>query len=79
MPEARSQRFNLLETHASTRPEKLAVIGSARSLTYRPVLTVGSLRSVGHVLRLGPLGTAVEGDQNDVDLAVEGLAATVVN
>jgi fatty-acyl-CoA synthase len=35
MPEARSQRFNLLETHASTRPDKLAVIGSARSLTYR--------------------------------------------
>jgi len=35
MPEARSQRLNLLETHASTRPEKLAVIGSGRSLTYR--------------------------------------------
>ena len=35
MPEARSQRSNLLETHASTRPERLAVIGAARSLTYR--------------------------------------------
>jgi acyl-CoA synthetase (AMP-forming)/AMP-acid ligase II len=35
MSEARSKRLNLLDTHASTQPEKLAVIGPARSLTYR--------------------------------------------
>ncbi len=34
MSEARSQRLNVLEMHARTRPEKLAVIGPARSLTY---------------------------------------------
>ena len=34
MPEAQPQRFSLLESHANTRPEKLAVIGAKRSLTY---------------------------------------------
>jgi len=34
MPEAQSRRFNPLDTHAATRPEKPAVIGSTRSLSY---------------------------------------------
>jgi fatty-acyl-CoA synthase len=34
MPEARSNRFNPLETHAGAQPQKPAVIGPARSLTY---------------------------------------------
>jgi acyl-CoA synthetase (AMP-forming)/AMP-acid ligase II len=35
MSETQSQRLNLLETHAGAHPEKLAVIGASRSLTYR--------------------------------------------
>ena len=34
MSEPEPQRFSLLESHANTRPEKLAVVGAKRSLTY---------------------------------------------
>ena len=52
MSEAQSKRFNPLETHGSTQPEKTAVIGPARALTY------GQLRERAHALarRLYELG-----------------------
>ncbi len=58
MPEARSNRFNPLETHAGSQPQKPAVIGAARSLSY------GQLRERARALakRLYALGLR-PGDQ----------------
>ena len=56
--QAPSKRFNPLETHSSTQPEKTAVIGPARALTY------GQLRERADALarRLYQLGLR-PGDQ----------------